>query len=136
MSFYRSTAFIALVYLNRLFVARTKASVLKFCTLFSFVQFNIVFVSPFYLLSLSSPWGAADAEIKVSSGANTELKRSPFQVWSRPLYSHTCYAYCQGFLPCLFLPLRSIHLHFFQKPLPISPVLAATNVWFLCRPAE
>ena len=25
---------------------------------------------------------------------------------------HTCYAYCQGFLPCLFLPFRSIHLHF------------------------
>ena len=26
-----------------------------------------------------------------------------------------CYAYCQGFLPCLFLPFRSIHLHFFQN---------------------
>ena len=24
-------------------------------------------------------WGAADAEIKVPSGENTELKRSPFQ---------------------------------------------------------
>ena len=44
----------------------------------------------------------------------TELKRSPFKAWSRLVYSHTCYAYCQGFLPCLFLPLRSIHLHFFQ----------------------
>ena len=28
-------------------------------------------------------WGAADAEIKVPSGENTELKRSPFQAWSR-----------------------------------------------------
>ena len=28
-------------------------------------------------------WGAADAEIKVPSGENTELKSSPFQAWSR-----------------------------------------------------
>ena len=65
----------------------------------------------------SSPpqWGAADAEIKVPSSENTELKRSAFKAWSRSVYSHTCYAYCQGFLPCLFLPLRSIHLHFFQN---------------------
>ena len=38
-------------------------------------------------------WGAADAEIKVSSGENTELKRSPFQAWSSSVYSHTCYAH-------------------------------------------
>ena len=38
-------------------------------------------------------WGAADAEIKVPSGENTELKRSPFKAWSRSVYSHTCYAY-------------------------------------------
>ena len=24
----------------------------------------------------------------------------------------------------------------FSKPLPIFPVLAVTNTWFLCRPAE
>ena len=60
-------------------------------------------------------WGAADAEIKVPSGENTALKRSPFKAWSRSVYSHTCYAYCQGFLPCLFLPFQSIHLHFFQN---------------------
>ena len=60
-------------------------------------------------------WGAADTEIKVPSGENTELKRSPFQAWSRSVYSHTCYAYCQGFLPCLFLHFRSIHLHFFPR---------------------
>ena len=65
---------------------------------------------------IASPrWGAADAEIKVPSGQNTELKRSPFKAWSRSVYSHICYAYCQGFLPCLFLPFWSIHLHFFQK---------------------
>ena len=67
----------------------------------------------------SSPFtcifSAADAEIKVPSGENTELKRSPFKAWSRLAYSHTCYAYCQGFLPCLLLPFRSMHLHFFQN---------------------
>ena len=67
-------------------------------------------------LSHSAPqWGAADAEIKVPSGETTELKRSPFKAWSRSVYSHICYAYCQGFLPCLFLPFWSIHLHFFQN---------------------
>ena len=31
-------------------------------------------------------WGAADAEIKVPSGENTELRRSPFKAWSRSVY--------------------------------------------------
>ncbi|WP_419608192.1 hypothetical protein, partial [Thiolapillus sp.] len=44
------------------------------------------------LLASIPQWGAADAEIKVPSGENTELKRSPFQAWSRSVYSHTCYA--------------------------------------------
>ena len=38
------------------------------------------------------------------TGENTELKRSPFRAWSRSVHSHTCYAYCRGFLPCLILP--------------------------------
>ena len=67
-------------------------------------------------------WGAADAE--VPSGENTELKRSPFQAWSRSVYSHACYAYCQGFLSCLFLHFQSIHLHFFQNLSQFFPVLA------------
>ena len=75
---------------------------------------------PVYSLMLSPQWGAADAEIKVPSGENTGLKRSPFKAWSKSVYSHTCYAYCQGFLSCLFLHFRSIHLHF-SKPLPIFP---------------
>ena len=78
-------------------------------------------------LSHSLQWGAADAEIKVPSGENTELKRSPFIAWSRSVYSHTCYAYCQGFLPCLFLPFQSIHLHFFQNLSQFFPVLALAN---------
>ena len=63
--------------------------------------------------------GGADAEIKVPSGENTELYRSPFKAWSRSVHSHTCYAYCLEFLLCLFLPFRSFHLHFFPKSLPI-----------------
>ena len=55
-------------------------------------------------LHLALQWGAAGAEIKVPSGQNTELKRSPFKAWSRSVYSHTCYAYCQEFLP-LLLPV-------------------------------
>ena len=58
-------------------------------------------------LKASPQWEAADAEIKVPSGENTELKRSPFKAWSKSVPSHTCYAYCQGFLPCLFLPFHS-----------------------------
>ena len=81
-------------------------------------------------------WGAADAEIKVPSGENTELKRSPFKAWSKSVYSHTCYAYRQGFLSCLFLHFRSIHLHFFHNLSRFFPVLAVANTWFLCRPAE
>ena len=77
---------------------------------------------------ISPQWGAADAEIKVPFGENTEFKRSPFKVWSRSVYSHTCYAYCQEFLPRLFLPLRSIHLHFFQNLSQFFPVLAVANI--------
>ena len=86
--------------------------------------------------SMTPQWGAADAEIKVPSGENTELKRSPCKALSRSVYSHTCYAYCQGFLPCLFftLPVHSPAL--FPKPLPTFPVLAVANTLFLCRPAE
>ena len=58
-------------------------------------------------------------KLKSHLGENTELKRSPFKACSRSVYSHTCYAYCQGFRPFLFLPSPSIHLHFFPKPLPI-----------------
>ena len=69
-------------------------------------------ISLTFLILRQPQWGAADAEIKVPSGENTERKRSPCKAWSRSVYSHTCYAYCQGFLPCLYLPFRSIQLHF------------------------
>ena len=69
--------------------------------------------------SLKPPqWGAADAEIKVPSGENTELKRSPFKAWSRSVYSHTCCAYCQGFLPLLISTLPIHSPSFFSKTSP------------------
>ncbi len=94
------------------------AFVLFVCLFFvSFLSSSFIILYAVFVCSLLDipQWGAADAEIKVPSGENTELKRSPFQAWSRSVYSHTCYAYCQGFLPCLFLHFRSIHLHFFQN---------------------
>ena len=40
-----------------------------------------------YLSSRLVPqWGVADAEIKVPSDENTELKGSPFKAWSRSVY--------------------------------------------------
>ena len=96
--------------------------------------------SPMFVCTLwfqqAPQWGAADAEIKVPSGEITEVKRSPFKAWSKSVYSHTCYAYSQGFLSCLFLHFWSIHLHFFQNLSRFFPVLAVANTWFLCRPAE
>ena len=98
--------------------------------LISILIHNRLFLGTFPL------WGAADAEIKVPSGQNTELRRSPFKAWSRSVYSHTCYAYCQGFI---FLLISTLLVHspaFFPKPLSISLVLALANAWFLSRPAE
>ena len=80
-----------------------------------------------HLTTVPVQWGAADAEIKVPSDENTELKGSPFKAWSRSVYCHACYAYCQEFLPYEFIPFRSIHLHFFQNLSQVVPVLAAAN---------
>ena len=85
---------------------------------------------------LAPQWGTADAEIKVPTGENTELKRSPFKAWSRSVYSHTCYAYCQGFLPCLFLPFWSIHLHFSKNLFPFFPVLPVANTGSCVGPQD
>ena len=80
---------------------------------FHFTDANVHF--PIAPCPYTPQWGAANAEIKVPSAENTELKRSPFKAWSRSIYSHKCYVYCQEFLPCLFLTFQSIHLHFFQN---------------------
>ena len=63
---------------------------------FLFADLNILLVS----VTLLPQWGAADAEIKVPFDEDTKLKGSPFKAWSRSVYCHACYTYCQGFLPC------------------------------------
>ena len=67
------------------------------CMIFFFSKTSPKF---FPVLAAAPQWGAADAEIKVPSGENIQLKRSPFKAWGRSVYSHICYTYCQGFLPC------------------------------------
>ena len=79
------------------------------------------------LCYLSPQWRAADAEIKVPSGENTKITCSPFKAWSRSVYGHACYTYCQGFLPCLFLPFWSIPCIFFQNLSRFFPALAVAN---------
>ena len=90
----------------------------SYCICMSFLGcWLVLLIWSFCALYMHWPpqWGAADAEIKVPSGDNTELKCSPFKAWSRSVCRQTCYAYCQRFLPCLFLPFWSIYLHFFQN---------------------
>ena len=78
-------------------------------------------------------WEAADAEIKVPFGENTELKCPPFKAWSRSVYNQTCYAYCQEFLPCF----RSIHLlFFFQNLSRFLPALAVANTGSCVSPQD
>ena len=75
-------------------------------------------------------WGAADAEIKVPSGENTELTRSPFKAWSRSVYSHTCYVTARDFLLANFYPSGQFTCIFFQnlsRVFVFSPVLAVSN---------
>ena len=77
----------------------------------------------FVMSRLDSPqWGAADAEIKAPSGENTELKRSPFKVWSRSVYSML--SLLPGIFSSLISTLRVHSPAFFPKLLTISPVLA------------
>ena len=87
--------------------------ILFLCLFLSLWPFQLYFIPK--ILPTLPRWGAAGAEIKVPSVESTELKHLPFKARSRSLYSHTCYAYCKGFLPYLILPFQSIHLHFFQN---------------------
>ena len=80
-----------------------------FCPLVAVVELSVIHLScplddcSFFAIAVVAvvpQWGAADAEFNVPSNENTELKGTPFNTWSRSVYSHACYAYCQGFLPC------------------------------------
>ena len=84
---------------------------------------------------LNPQWGAADAEIKVPSGENTELKILPLKpgvcqytaihatLTAKDVF--LAYFYISGPFTCIF-----------SKLLPIFPVLVVAHTWFLCRPAE
>ena len=78
-------------------------------------------------------WAAADAEIKVPSGENTEIKRSPFKAWSRSVYRRTCHAYFQGFLPYFStIPVHSPA--FFENLTRFFPVMAVANTGYCVGP--
>ena len=44
---------------------------------------KILYQLTFLVIVVLPQWGAADAEIKVPSVENTELKCSPFKAWGR-----------------------------------------------------
>ena len=70
-----------------------------------------------YCLCNSPQWGDTDAEIKVPSGENTELNRSPFKVWSRSVYGHTLLHLLPWISSSLIstLPIHSPPFFFFQN---------------------
>ena len=67
-------------------------------------------------------WGAADAEINVSSAENTELKRSPFKAWGRLVYiaRHAT------------LTARDVFLAYFYPSGPFICIFAKTSPDFSC----
>ena len=66
-------------------------------------------------------WEAADAEIKVSSGENTELKRSPFKTWSRSVYGHNA-----------TLTAKDFFLGYFYPSGPFTCIFSETSPDFSC----
>ena len=86
----------------------------------------------------SLKWGAADGRSLKSCLLRTQsLKGSPFQAWSTSVYSHTCYAYCQGFLPSYsnFYPSGPFTCTFFSKTAPeFFPMLALANTGSCVNP--
>ena len=68
-------------------------------------------------LTVPPQWGAADAKIKVPSGENAELKRSPFKTWSRSVVMNATLTAKDFFLAyfcpsgpfiCIFPPKTSL----------------------------
>ena len=73
--------------------------------------------------SLSSGFSTDGSLISASAAPHCGIK-----AWSRSVFSHTCYAYCQESLPCEFMPFWPSHLHFFFQNLSrVFPVLAVAD---------
>ena len=94
--------------------------------------FICIFPKPLPFSPVQAPqWGAADAEIKVPSGENTELGRSPFKAWGGSVYSHTCLL--PGFSSLLISTLPVHSSAFFSKTTPDFflrwPWLKPVPVW-------
>ena len=83
----------------------------------------------------TSQWGAADAEIKVLSGENTELNRSLFKAWSSQYIAIHATLTARDFFLVYFYPSGSFTC-IFPERLPFSSVLAVAYTWILCKLAE
>ena len=64
-----------------------------------------------FLKSVMPFWVPCSGELQTQK-LKSHLNGPSFKARSGSVYSHICYNYCQGFLPCYFIPFRSIHLHF------------------------
>ena len=76
-------------------------------------------------------WGGADTEMKVPSGENTELKRSPFKAWNSQYIAIHATLTARDFFLANFYP-SSPFTCIFSKTSPESfPVLAVANTCYL-----
>ena len=90
---------------------------------------NVICFISLQLLSLvvvPPQWGTADAELKVPSVENTELKDSPFKAWGRSVLSHT-YMAARDFFLANFYPSGPFTCIFFQNLSQVFNVLATAN---------
>ena len=72
-------------------------------------------------------WGAADAEIKVSSGENTELKRFPLKPGVGQYIAIHATLTARNFFLAYFYPSGPFTCIFFQNLSQFFPVLAVAN---------
>ena len=83
---------------------------------------NISLCTTLTTLSTNAPQcGAADIEIRVPSGENTELKGSPFKAWSRSVYSHHA-----------TLTARDFFLAYFYPSVPFTYIFSKTSPEYFC----
>ena len=88
------------------------------------------------LRHLTPQWGAADEEIKVPSGENTELNVLPLKPGVGQYIAIHATLTARDFFLAYFYTSSQFTCIFFQILSRFFPVLAVANTWFLCRPAE
>ena len=83
---------------------------------------------PLSVALVKSPqWGTAVAEIKVPSGENTGLKRSPFQPGAGPYIAMHATVTDRDFFFANFYHSGPFNCIFFQNLTPVFPVLAVAE---------